>query len=379
MLYLEPKQKNRSALLMLLILMTTVTLPDRSLLADSPSGFSEHQQLTKQTLELHIRPLHADFAASTMQQKALWDTFCSTPKSDLSTLQQAYKRTLVARARIEPITFGPVQLDNRADRLIFWPDRKQLAKRQVINAIRHQDPLVVDDITLPQQSVALQGFTALEQILYAPDIDSVGIPSPIGRFRCRFGQSVAANIASIASQLEQAWQAPEGYSQWLLNPGPANPVYLSDDETTREISLALTKGLEQLLSRKMLRPLGLIDPRLKPTPAPFSDSKMTAAYIGGIADGLQHLYSNSGLLEIIRIRERQRSVSISSTVESTLQWMKAHAARLQAHNDGSLSNPQARNDLLIYGNALEQLMIKTDAVFTDVLGLSLGFNANDGD
>src|SRR5829696_9236315 len=117
------------------------------------------------------------------------------------------------------------------------------------------DAALISPEALAQKSVALQGLTALEQVLYGGS-GLLGQPSA---FRCQYATAIATNVAAIAARVDAAWAARDGYGRLMLNPGPGNSAYLEPREVTQELAMAYSTGLLSLRNLKIGAPLGLVE------------------------------------------------------------------------------------------------------------------------
>src|SRR5690606_22737995 len=96
-----------------------------------------------------------------------------------------FPAVVTAWSRIELYRFGPLMAQNRSDRILFWPDRKGIALRQVQAILADKDEAALAPETLARKSVAVQGLGALEFVLHGTGSEDLATPD--GAFRCDYG------------------------------------------------------------------------------------------------------------------------------------------------------------------------------------------------
>lgn len=84
----------------------------------------------------------------------------------LHSTQQAYSQAIDAWGAVEIFKFGPVIKENRFNRIFYWPDRKGRGRRQIIQLLRKHDTNTLSSKSLANKSIATQGLTALEILLF---------------------------------------------------------------------------------------------------------------------------------------------------------------------------------------------------------------------
>ena len=75
-----------------------------------------------------------------------------------------------AWARAQLIKTGPLSLFLRYERFAYWPEARNVTQRMLDALIASNDPKELAPETLVRDSVAAQGLTALERLLYDGDI-----------------------------------------------------------------------------------------------------------------------------------------------------------------------------------------------------------------
>lgn len=261
-------------------------------------GGADARTIGEKAVENHIRPAYERLAASMADLDAATAAFCDGGGKDRAALDAAFKRAVLGWAGVEHLRFGPVQAENRYERFAFWPDPKNIARRQLAAALNEEDPDVLRPETLAGKSVALQGLTAFESLMWRGDAED-GAASGDGAFICQYAKSIAAHLARIAAAVRDEWAADDGFAANLTAPAPEK-LYRDDKEVTLELFKAFRTGLQQTRGAKLNRVL-MGNPReARPRRAAFWRSGNAVAAIEANVEAIEHLYSAGGLAEIVR-------------------------------------------------------------------------------
>ena len=152
----------------------------------------------------YVRPAFIRFAEDA---RALEDTvarFCKAPAPDTrQPLDTAFRTAVEGWSGIQFLRFGPLIDQHRLERIAFWPDPKGVGLRQIRRALADRDPTVADPAQLAGKSVALQGLTALEYLLYGGDGDPAGDSGDAGAFRCAYSVAAARALTDLANAVSQ--------------------------------------------------------------------------------------------------------------------------------------------------------------------------------
>src|SRR5262245_35011785 len=168
------------------------------LFAGAPAARAEtdHAAIARAALTEVLRPGYAALADETAALGEKVGVLCETPSSaSLEASRKAFAAAVAAWSKVEILRFGPIAQDNRYESLFFWPDPKGLGDRQIRDAIAKRDESVTKPEALSGKSVALQGFPALEYLLYGDGAETLAAPSEASAFRCAFARAVATNSA----------------------------------------------------------------------------------------------------------------------------------------------------------------------------------------
>lgn len=343
-----------------------------------PAAAQEQKLTAEEVVSLAIteaiRPGFAQYAEETASLQLNVADLCSTPsEATLDTARNQFKSAVTAWSRVELYRLGPLTEENRSDRILFWPDRKGIALRQVQGVLADADADATDPAKLAGKSVAMQGLGALEFLLFGTGAER--LTSAEGDFRCRYALAIATLQADTAAQLSTEWNDPEGISKRLLAPSESDPDYRSFREVAEALTGLLAHGTEAIRDQRLLPFLGRDGAAPKPKSALFWRSGMTVPSINANFEGLR------ALLEKSRIAEATTADNLWVGNSATFEFGNAErAGKLVTQSvEQALADPKQKK-------ALDYLVIVTQSLDTILgeslaaaLGLSVGFSSLDGD
>ncbi|AZL59502.1 signal peptidase [Tabrizicola piscis] len=301
---------------------------------------------TANVVQTHIRPGYAAFAAAT-------NNFAALDSCDPATLRPAFHAAYDAWLGVAHLSQGPAEEEGRALAILFWPDPKALGwKAQRALLAGSPDSLTLE--AMSDQSVAARGLSGLERLLYPTD--------PLPADPCPLIHATAEDLARMARDLVIEWGP---YGDLLLTAGqPDNPRFLTKDEATQALFTQLITGLDYIADRRLGRPLGTFD---KPRP-----------------DLAEARASDRSLRNVILSLQALRDLALQLTPESP-RTLAAFVQTLLLANELSdpsfahITDPQAWLKLQILQQSIRTIRDAALAEIGPALGVTLGFNAQDGD
>lgn len=344
--------------------------------AQAPAPF-DHAWLAREALEKHIVPGYAALAAAAGGMAKSLDGYCARQPAAQRDMERAFDGLITAWGRIEHIRFGPITQENRLERMFFWPDRRGIGGRQIAQTIQSRDQDALVPAKLASKRVAIQGLAALETALFdAPSKDAEEMA-----YRCAYAKAIAKNIENLAVTVAKEWIEPDGFSRFWLNPGEGNPHFLKTSETTLALAKALDNGLERVRDEWIAPAVGLGAQRRRLTPV-LSTSQRTLRYFLAGLEGLQSLYTKGGLNKaIVDTAKNYPDVTVplnAKLVQSEIDTARGEITALV--RQGKPFDPVAMlRPLVAVGFPLKNAREQFIALMGLTAGLSMGFNASDGD
>lgn len=333
----------------------------------------DHTDVAQKTVEQHIRPGYRKLADAMAGLQQTANAFCAKPEpGGLPKLFAAYKDAVLAWSRMEHLRFGPVTQEHRYERIAFWPDPKGIGRKQVFRTLNRKDKSVLSAESLAKKSVALQGLTALEVLIHRDE--GARLLGEKGKFRCDYAKAISANLVAMARDILDAWNTPEGFSHIFLNPGEENEIYLTPKEVTQEIVKAYGTGLFVVRNLKIGAPLGLVDSGKVSDPQ-YKDAGLDRAVIIANLEGIRDLFISGGLAGQLDAQANGSGEAVANEFGIAIEIFQ--------DLDMSLSEvaetPEMKQKVAVSGFALKNAYTTGTGKLNTAAGLSIGFNALDGD
>ena len=353
-----------------------------TLMAAAPQGYAATTAPAKgktETVLAHavddvIRPGYHAFHDSTKGLGTAMTALCATPSAEtLTAAKSAFAGTLKAWGPVEIYRTGPALEQNRFERVMYYPDRKGIALKQVQAILSKKDETAADPKTLAGKSVGVQGLGALEFVLYGTGAETLGTEKD--SLRCRYGKAIAANLETIAGEFAAAWDAPGGIGDSWKAPGPDNPVFRNEQEAVTELLGTMVHGAEMVRDQriKAFYPVG--DTPANPKIAILRRSGETWTLLGANIDGLSTLWKKAHMESLLKDDQR----SIASSIGFVMKSMSRAAASLSPDIEKVVSDrdERAKVDFLLLNG--KDLILRLSDDYGAALGLGAGFSFSDGD
>lgn len=340
----------------------------------------DHAALAREALEHHILPGYERFAAAAGAFSASAAALCQSPSAPaLAATRSAARQALFAWGHMEHIRFGPITEQQRLDRLLFYPDPRGIGRKQITRMLAHADygDLALDK--LAHASVAVQGFTALDELLFGEGAQSLASGGAGSTFRCAYVLALARSIERIAAGTRDAWNGP--YRETWLHPGPGNRAYLSVQEPTQALLRAYATELEIVRLQRLA-------PALEEGETPKEHAEPLLAQ-GGLGlpflladiEGVRDLLTAGGFLDpaVAPTTPERSAQGILGSIVTDLGLAQRSGARALALSATPFDDKEACAALKPMLYALKNAEETGRSALTALTGQSLGFNALDGD
>jgi uncharacterized protein len=342
-----------------------------------------YRRLNVALIEQHVIPRYEQLAAATDRLAAAARAFCADPDaSGLEALKAAYIDALDAWQGIQHVRSGPIELFMRASRFAFWPDPRNTTGRQLADVIAGGQPDAITAEAFATGSVAVQGFPALERLLFDEGAGHALIAGdPQAHFRCELMMAIGDNMATMAADVLREWKGGElAYAELMANPGTSNPYYRDHREATVDLFQSLQGGLEMLSDLKLAPPLGESAERARPRLAESWRSGRSLDNIRVNLGAVQALYQGEGGYGMDDVvREAAGDAELADLLERAFAQTLATARSIERPLEAAVTDPARRpalERLALEARALKQIVNERLA---SAAGIPIGFNAMDGD
>ncbi len=291
----------------------------------------------------------------------------------------AARAALLAWGRIEPLRFGPVTTKQRLDRLLFYPDAHGIVAKQTSKLLSKRDEADIEPEKLAGASVAVQGFGAVDAVLYGNGSEALATTAPEASFRCRYVHALAVDIAQIAAETHAEWAGD--YKRTWLAPGAGNKAYLTAKETTQALYRAYVTEIEVIRLQRLAPLMGGEAKASGPTTPLLPHSGLGLPFILATIEGERDILGNSGFLaDDLASNDKERSaIAMLGSVATDLGFALRAGEAAVAIAPNALANEKARERLAPMLLSLKNAEETGRAALGDLTGQTLGFNSLDGD
>lgn len=357
-----------------LIVLSVTWAPSAQALPERKS----HGTMVLDVIDIFIMPRVEGLAKNTSALASAVDAVCKQggEAAARKTATDAFAATVRSWGGLDFIRFGPAMREHRLERILFWPDPRGFASRQLSQLLAAKKPELLAPGALARQSVAVQGLTALEILLFDEKTPLGTGTDEAARYRCALAAAIAASIHGVASEISAGWSGEDGYRKKMLTPGSDNALYKDSSETVREVAKALAMGLELCRDRFILPELTAVTanpPRR--VRLVFEASGLTGAYLEASLRALRQLFDATGLDAYIPADKPWMASFLPTSWNSLL----ADAARLdglRANERGSPAHLHALRKMRFDLGGIRNIVVKELAPNA---GIMMGFNELDGD
>jgi len=323
----------------------------------------------------HIIPAYEVLAQATAGLNEQATAFCTRPDAAaLRSLREHFHDAMDAWQSIQHIRFGPVEFLMRNYRYELWPDKRGTVGKHLRRLLAAQDPAALDPERFAAGSVAVQGFSALERLLFGPDVSPGAFATGEGaRYRCAVVQAITGNLAHMSTGLLHDWtQGEESHRNYFATAARGNAYYEDDRDLSARLLNSLYTQLQVAVDQKLDLPLGESPEQARPKRAESWRSERSLRNIRLNLLGTRALYR---IAFAARLDDKALDRDVESAFEATLRALDAIPMPLaRAVNDAA--GRAALESLRAEANKLKALFANP---VPQSLNLPLGFNSLDGD
>lgn len=288
----------------------------------------------------------------------------------LDTLLSRYESAVAAFSALELYRTGPLLEDNRQNRLFYWPDKRRVGERQMRELLADANAAHLTGDDVAGKSVALQGFPALERLLYGkrtPLHFADGSDAP----DCQVVMAIAENIDAMASAIDKGWQDDAPQVMSLLQPAAGSDFYRTEEEVLRSLVTQILVGADVVQDRKLS---ALVGEKANIKTAPLWRSAQSLAMIRANLDSLRALSVDTGLAEQANL-ENELAFEFRSA-DQMLQKLQALPGLVDDTGEFTDDAESLLRSLMAVVGGIRYTL---NDRFVATLGISPGFNSEDGD
>jgi len=328
-----------------------------------------------------IVPYYRGFEAATAALRVQVTALCELPtQANLDEARAAFAGAARTWAGLQFLTLGPISEHQRAFRIEYWPDKRNVVGRQLADVLARHDTESLEPTRFASTTVGVQGLPAMERLLFEGDALSLASKdAPGAAFRCALMAAIGNNLNEIASDVLAGWTGGDKpFITRIERPDPDDESMPSARDVAGRLLNDLLTATIAMRDMKLLAALGTGTDKPKPQAAEFWRSGQSLAMLETNLEGLRDLFGvDAGFGTLLRaigdgapIGER-----FSATLGQALQATATIALPL----DEAVADPAGRRQVEALAEQLEQLRDLLAGPIATKLNLPIGFNALDGD
>ncbi len=354
------------------------------ILAAAPAhAVSEEQYATamRETAHAVIVPGYEELARTTAVLRRELGALCSAPgDATLEQARKAFAATLRQWARLQFVGFGPVSQHQRAARLEYWPDKRNVVGRQLAEILAKQDPAALEAQRFAATSVGVQGLPALERLLFDDDARAgLAADVPGSAYRCALLTAIGGNLDTIAGEILAEWTGGDTpFLQRLEQPDAEDEEFRSPRDVAARLLNDLLTATIAIRDMKLLTPLGDTLAKAKPQAAEFWRSGQSLAMVKANLEGLRTLFGTDGGLGGL-LRATPEGAPVAEALAATLQQAFLAADRITLPLGAAAADAAQRQHVEALAEQVMRLRDLLSGPIATDLNLPIGFNALDGD
>lgn len=340
------------------------------LLASVPARAApDYASLNAEAVRTHVLPRYESLAAATARLDVAATAFCGGSRTDITGLRESWRGAMAAWQGVQHLRFGPAEWFNRVTRFAFWPDPRNVTARQLADLFEKRDPKVLAPEGFVTGSVAVQGLSALERVLF-DDAEAAKFASD--PYRCDWVRAVTANVAGMSRSMLADWNsAPHDFAREFIAANGGVAGYRNAGEATLDLFKSLHTAVELVADHKLARPLGDSAKAARPRLAESWRSETSLANVTANLAAARDLFE--------RLRPGVADAALAKEIVARFDAASAAASEIRGPLEAAVADPARRpavERLRREALALKRILAER---LTVALDLALGFNALDGD
>lgn len=334
-------------------------------------------------------PFLAQMEAAAAELLTAATAFHEQPTADgFPDLLKGFDAVSDAWMAVQLLRFGPMLQSQRLDRIAYWPERSNTTEKQMMAFLGAADKAKLAPAAFATVSVAIQGLSALERLLFDSTKTAEGKPqsdqalaqltaqTPAAAYRAATILAIAANLRQIAKEGGKAWHD----LSVKLAKGDQGGFATSPQEATNLIYAGLVTGIQMVSGQKIGIPLGKSTDAAKPHQSEqWRSSRSLRDVQQNIAALRQALLGDPAGAVIALVGSDQASDlrgKLTGALDACDQAIPTVTQPLDlAVTDDKAGRPQVQA-LLVKINQLRDVLTND---MPKAAGITLGFNDLDGD
>ena len=356
-----------------LIILYFMSAPSAS--GQEPIGPEAYARVNAALVKNHVLPRYARLASATGALASAAKDFCvDRSQARRARAQARFHDAMDAWMDVQHLYFGPIEISRRAYRFYFWPQAQGKVADAVAKFLSSGNEAASSASRIAQASAALQGFLAVEILLFG-DIS----PGPASARGCGLLKAATENMRNMAAGVLAEWRDGETpFARIVTGANPQNHYFQKPDEATLAFFKSFHDGLQLIAEVKLKNVMGDSVRSARPH---FAESRLSSRSLRNVIGNLKALRA------LYLGGEGPGLGDLAGTVDPKLDRLLRKAFRITIRTARSIRRPLEKAavepslrpraaKLTLQARALRQI-VRDD--LAKALGLAVGFNALDGD
>jgi predicted lipoprotein len=272
----------------------------------------------------------------------------------------------------QPFRLGPLSQGQRAERFAYWPEKRNIVQKQLAELLAANDPTRLTPENFGRTSVAVQGLTALERLLFEDGAHEALLGGDKQKIRCAVVMAIAGNLAAVAHEAADGWAAALADPRQAATPFAASPT----EATTQFYSNLLTE-LQIVGDQKIAAPLALSIAEAKPK---LAEQWRAGRSLRNITLNLETIkramFGDGGFATLLA---DPKFDDLKTRLATSFDQAIAAAKDIREPLDKAVVDADARKKVELLFVRINQLRDITRQEVPTAIGITLGFNELDGD
>jgi hypothetical protein len=314
-------------------------------------------------------------AAGTLQDGL--SALCKAPSdTTLAAARKQFAGFATAWAKIQYISFGPVFEHQRAFRIEYWPDKRNIVGRQLADVLKKQDTAALEPEHFATTTVGVQGLPALERLLFE---DAALANVKPGGFRCDLLGAIGLNLKTIAHEVVSGWtESDRSFLARIAHPSEDDQELPSGRAAAARLLNDLLTALIAMRDMKLLTPLGDSLEKAKPQAAEFWRSGQSVAILKANLQGLRAMFGTADGLGRLLVAQPVGKATADSML-AAIDQASGTLAQIALPLDKAVADARQRKLVEALAAQLAKVRDVLSGPVATRLNLPIGFNALDGD
>ena len=339
-----------------------------------PGATAQATMIALEVSERFVIPAYRRLVEACGVQANAWMAFVSERENgDVGSLTAAYHDACDAWAAAQILHTGPIALFLRYERFAFWPDARNGTQRALDTLIASNDPGDLLPENLATNHVAGQGLTAMERLLFSSEEQpgtALTAASEESARRAEVGLALARNLNQIANEVLTDWTVEGGVRDMIAANAGWNNLFADGEEAARLLLTDLVGAFRLMHDVKLLPVLGEDITAARP--------RVSEAWRSSRAkrDLMLNLEASRAMSDVFaeRLSDARRAI-----LEVSFDNSSAAIAALDDDLGDAAADPLRRASVEAARDAVKATQLLIVDILPADLGITLGFNALDGD